>query len=112
MRFPDGSVYQGQTENGKFNGSGRMTHPNGDIYQGQWVNGVAHGYGIFCDTKGSLYEGDWYNDLQHGHGIELWDYNKIKYIGQFINGKKTGKGKFEYEGSTYDGDFLDGQFNG
>jgi hypothetical protein len=32
MRFPDGSIYQGQSENGKFNGSGRMTHPNGDIY--------------------------------------------------------------------------------
>lgn len=85
-----------------------MTHANGDIYQGQWKDGKAHGHGVFCDTKGSLYDGQWENDLQHGKGIELWDYNKIKYDGDFVEGKKTGKGRFEFEGSTYDGDFVEG----
>lgn len=60
-----------------------MTHANGDIYQGEWLNGKAHGTGVFCDNKGSLYEGQWMNDLQHGHGLELWDFNSIKYEGNF-----------------------------
>lgn len=90
IKFPDGSIYQGQTENGLFNGKGRMTHANGDIYQGQWVDGKAHGLGTFIDTKGSLYDGQWVDDLQEGKGSEIWDYNKIKYTGDFVEGKKTG----------------------
>ena len=55
-----------------------------------------------------MYVGDWANDMQSGHGVEYWDYNKIMYSGDFINGRKSGKGKFEFEGSTYTGDFEDG----
>ena len=112
IEFPDGSKYYGQTNNGEFNGTGRMVHPNGDIYQGEWKNGMAHGKGVFCDVRGSLYEGQWVSDMQHGKGVELWDFNAIKYEGQFLEGKKTGKGKFWFEGSTYQGDFVEGKFHG
>ena len=73
---------------------------------------MAHGNGTFCDTQGSLYDGEWFEDQQHGKGTEYWDYYKIKYNGDFVKGKKTGKGRFECEGSTYNGDFVDGQFHG
>lgn len=89
-----------------------MTHANGDIYQGQWKNGMAHGKGTFCDTKGSLYEGHWKEDQQHGKGIEYWDYYKIKYEGDFVEGKKTGQGTFQCEGSTYTGEFINSMFHG
>jgi hypothetical protein len=36
IKFEDGSLYEGQTTDGLFNGMGRMTHANDDIYQGQW----------------------------------------------------------------------------
>ncbi|MFM7852010.1 MAG: hypothetical protein ACKO96_08840 [Flammeovirgaceae bacterium] len=32
----------------------------------------------------------------------------MKYEGDFVKGKKSGKGKFECEGSTFTGDFEDG----
>jgi len=32
----------------------------------------------------------------------------MKYAGDFREGKKTGLGKFEFEGSFYDGEFVDG----
>ena len=108
IKFSDGSCYQGQTQNKLFNGKGRMNHSNGDIYQGEWKNGKADGFGIFVDTEGSMYEGEWINDLQNGHGVESWNNGKMKYSGDFVEGKKTGKGKFEFEGSTYEGDFVDG----
>ena len=38
--------------------------------------------------------------------------NKIVYKGDFINGLKTGSGKFEFDGNLYEGDFVDGQFHG
>lgn len=112
IQFADGSTYQGMTKNQQFNGKGRMTHANGDIYQGEWVDGKANGMGVFVDTNGSMYEGMWQDDQQHGYGTESWNYNKIKFTGEFIEGKKTGKGRFEFEGGYYEGDFVDGQFHG
>ena len=73
---------------------------------------MAHGTGTFCDTQGSLYEGMWKEDQQHGKGTEYWDYYKIKYEGDFVDGKKTGQGTFTCEGSTYSGEFIDGMFHG
>ena len=32
IKFADGSLYEGQTRDGLYNGKGRMTHINGDIY--------------------------------------------------------------------------------
>ena len=59
-----------------------------------------------------MYEGDWKNDQQHGYGVESWNYNLIKYSGDFIEGKKSGKGRFEFETGYYEGDFVDGKFQG
>ena len=42
-----------------------------------------------------MYDGDWINDQYHGLGVETWEYNKIIYSGEFFEGEKTGKGKFE-----------------
>ncbi len=108
VKFPDGSSFKGQTKSGLFNGKGRMIHANGDIYQGEWQDGKANGHGVFVDTNGSMYEGEWKEDLQDGYGTESWSYNKIKYMGDFKEGKKTGTGRFEFEGGYYEGEFLDG----
>jgi hypothetical protein len=101
-------MYQGQTKAGLFEGKGRMTHANGDIYQGEWRGGKANGLGTFVDTNGSMYKGEWLNDVYHGKGVETWNYGSIKYEGEFDEGKKTGKGRFEFDGNYYEGDFADG----
>ena len=44
--------------------------------------------------------------------METWNYNTIKYEGDFEEGQKTGKGKFEFNKNYYEGDFVDGQFHG
>ena len=112
MQFPDGSRYEGMTKNSLFHGKGRMTHSNGDIYQGEWVEGKACGKGVFIDQQGSMYEGEWKNDAYHGKGTEQWNHNTIVYTGDFVDGQKTGKGKFEFDGNMYQGDFVDGKFHG
>ena len=32
IKHADGSMYEGQTKNGLYNGRGRLTHADGDIY--------------------------------------------------------------------------------
>jgi hypothetical protein len=59
-----------------------------------------------------MYSGEWLDDQQHGFGTESWSFNKIKYTGEFLYGKKSGQGRFEFDGGFYEGDFLDGQFHG
>lgn len=112
IKFSDGNVYEGQTKNGLYNGRGRMTHVNGDIYQGFWKDGKANGYGVFIDVSGNMYKGEWVNDQQHGMGTESWNFDRIKYVGEFREGKKTGQGKFEFDGGYYEGEFEDGKFHG
>ena len=45
------------------------------------------------------------------HAYLSFGYSELlvgNLISDFVKGKKTGKGKFECEGSTYTGDFVDG----
>ena len=42
----------------------------------------------------------------------MWNKGQIVYTGDFVDGKKTGKGRFEFDGSHYEGDFVDGKFHG
>jgi len=73
-----------------------MTQANGDIYQGQWRLNMANGKGVFIDSQGSTYEGDWLDDLQHGIGHETWQEGKIKFYGEYVAGKKHGKGRYDW----------------
>lgn len=59
-----------------------------------------------------MYKGEWLNDVYHGKGCETWNYNSIKYVGDFKEGQKTGKGRFEYDNNSYEGDFVEGQLHG
>jgi hypothetical protein len=55
----------------------------------------------------------WKDDKQHGQGKEIWNNGAETYEGEFVDGKKNGKGKFSWsDGSYYEGDFVDGLFEG
>ena len=59
---------------------------------------------LFSD--GSYYEGEFKDDLYSGTGtLHLKEY---RYVGEFYNGKKQGKGKIEYfaEKKVYEGEFM------
>ncbi|MCB0288443.1 MAG: hypothetical protein KDE57_17400, partial [Calditrichaeota bacterium] len=43
--YPDGSKYDGNFSNGKFQGDGVFTFANGDVYQGSFKNNYPDGHG-------------------------------------------------------------------
>jgi len=75
------------------------------------------------ESADETYEGMFLNGKEHGHGMyKGWG---IKYIGEWLNGTKTGRGimytttSFEYKGiwyppnsSFYEGDFINGEKTG
>lgn len=60
----NGNKYDGEHQNGKFNGWGVYTTANGDKYVGQWRDGERNGPGIEYKADGSLHAaGNWSRGL-------------------------------------------------
>jgi len=95
----------------KFTGWGRESRRNGEYVEGRFVNGLVNGKGIFLNNRGDKYIGDFVDSRRHGKG-QLISAN-IKYIGEFNNNKMDGKGKIKFkEGHEYEGQFFNNQING
>ena len=42
-------------------GYGKYTWADGSVYEGNWENGAQHGYGKHTWVSGKIYEGEWRN---------------------------------------------------
>lgn len=74
---------------------------------------MANGQGVFIDNQGSTYEGQWEDDLQHGAGCETWQEGKIKFAGEYVQGRKEGQGRYDWaDGSHFEGTFVNSMFEG
>ena len=102
----------GTWRNDKFTGWGRESRRNGEYLEGKFVNGLVNGKGILVNNKGDKYIGDFVDSRKHGKG-ELISIS-VKYEGEFNNNKMDGKGKIKFlmEGHEYEGEFFNNQING
>ena len=62
LTYSDGSIYVGQTKDGKPNGQGTYTWPDGRKYVGQFNDGKVNGQGTLYDNKGKVIEKGTYRD--------------------------------------------------
>ena len=58
--WENGDVYEGEFENGKYNGYGTMKYEDGSIASGNWQKGRKHGFFTETDTEGQQNEIEWY----------------------------------------------------
>mmetsp|Transcript_32025 Transcript_32025/g.75078 ORF Transcript_32025/g.75078 Transcript_32025/m.75078 type:complete len:231 (+) Transcript_32025:51-743(+) len=71
QRWSDGRLYEGQFEDGKFSGEGKMvwiTQRGEMTYEGQYKDDVKHGRGKFTWADGRVYDGEWCQGKRHGRG--------------------------------------------
>ena len=66
--FTNGNIYEGEYKDGKFNGSGKKMYANGNVYQGNYKDGKLNGYGKFIWANGGVYEGEYKDGKKHGRG--------------------------------------------
>jgi hypothetical protein len=134
ITYDDGSIYTGYTLDGVKHGRGRLVTKNG-VYDGDFTNDHFTGKGTF-ENDDSLFEGDfvagklngqgshtkknedykysgqWKDGIKHGHCEELMP-DKSFFIGNYVNGKRCGKGKYHLSnGNIYDGEFRDDKLEG
>ncbi|MCO1335370.1 hypothetical protein MO867_13610 [Microbulbifer sp. OS29] len=103
--LPDGSVYQGDLQEGLFHGRGQLRWPDGSHYRGEFREGRMVGKGVLAKTDGCLYEGEFLNGEPHGNGRYTCD--EIEWVGEFLAGK-IHQGVLNWSGGeTYNGEFLD-----
>lgn len=140
VKFPSGNEYKGEWENDKPNGFGIMTFDNQDLYEGGWKDGLMHGKGKYSfydekhDSYSSYYEGDFVQGKYEGLGHMVFA-DHSSYIGQWQAGVRCGEGLATFttgnvfhglwqqdkmlrgvyslkSGDKYDGEIVEGKFNG
>jgi hypothetical protein len=95
----------GMWKNDKFSGWGRESRSNGDVFEGRYENGLLNGKGIFLNSKRVKYIGDFRNTRRWGKGELTTD--KFLYQGDFYNNQLHGKGRIKFfrDGIEYKGSF-------
>lgn len=105
-------VLIGQWKNDQFSGWGRESRCNGDVFEGRYENGLLNGKGIFLNEKKCKYIGDFKNTRRWGKGEITTD--KLHYEGDFVNNQMHGQGRIKFlrDGSEYQGTFKNDEIEG
>ena len=86
--YPDGSVYEGESDAGVRSGKGKMewnnipgvSPPSAFVkYIGEWWKDIPHGRGIMYYADGSVYDGTWSNGTRQGNGVCHWDTTDMQH---------------------------------
>ena len=88
VQYQKGDVYNGNWQNDKYNGYGKLTCAGGVIYVGQFKDFLRHGHGKQILSDGSIYEGGWKEDKRHGNGKLIFSDGGV-YEGEWKDGKKS-----------------------
>jgi len=111
--FPSGEIIEGDYNEGDLV-KGKKTYANGNVYEGDFVDWSPHGKGKMTLKNGNVYEGDYVyfkdknTSQMHGKGKMTWANPKVckEFEGNYVNGKKNGKGKYLLtDGRIFEGDF-------
>ena len=105
-------VLMGMWKNDKFSGWGRESRSNGDVFEGRYENGLLNGKGIFLNENKCKYVGDFINTRRWGKGDLTTD--RVHYEGDFYNDKIHGNGRIKFlrDGIEYMGTFKNDQIDG
>lgn len=96
VRYQDQSIYEGELQNGKRKGSGRIEYIQGGIYIGLWENDQRTGQGTIIHSEFG-YEGNFFSDSTEGPGVlifrEVFEDIKLKMNEKKIRYSKILKNK-------------------
>lgn len=109
-----GIIYNGEMQDGKFCGEGKLFDKNGRIeYAGEFKENLPNGSGVLYREDGSFISGEFLNGQIKGEAIHRLNDGKILYKGEFKDGLYNGKGTvYNSDGSFYSAKFKAGQENG
>ena len=109
--YTNGSVYQGDVKNGSFEGRGTLRYAGGTVYEGTFQNHQFHGRGCIRFADGAAYEGDFQQGKRQGNGRYVFASGTV-YEGEFRNGEPCGCGIYLFSnGDRYEGEVQNGKLH-
>ena len=69
LSLPNGTIYEGNWEDGKLSGKVFLRFSNGDKYFGRIKDGKPDGTGTFTWTSGKSYQGKWTEGMYFENGV-------------------------------------------
>jgi hypothetical protein len=88
-KLQDGGKYEGEHQNGDFNGQGTAIWASGEKYVGEWKDSKRHeqGTNIYAgEFAGDKYVGEFKDNERHGQGTYTFADGRVKK-GTWENGK-------------------------
>ena len=114
----DSFTWTGGCKDGFLEGSGlfEWISPNGapaGKYEGSIMGGKFHGKGRLTYTDGAVYEGDFIDGKRTGKGVFIWAEDGQRYEGEFVDGKRHGYGVMKFsDGRVHQGRFDNNRYVG
>ena len=85
---------------------------NGDMFEGEVQDDMFNGQGRYYYNNGDKYIGDFVDNTKEGKGVLMFSDNDL-YNGDFKDNKFNGKGTYYYkDGSRYQGDWVNNKKEG
>lgn len=107
----DHLAYHGEVNaNLQYHGLGVSYEPNGSIYNGEWNEGKKHGEGYLQFIDGALFAGTFVNNSINGVGKLVTKTSA--YYGTFKDGKKDGKAVEFFSDCAVEGTWVDNAAEG
>jgi len=88
--------YEGQWQNDKKHGVGKLIHDGVVVYDGEWQDNQFDGIGKRVFLDGSEYIGQFNKNERHGYGVMRWK-DGAQYVGEFKKDLFSGKGYTIYQ---------------
>ena len=104
--------FEGEYKNGeKWNGKGYNENKK-IIYE--LINGSGNIKKFDLDHCILIYEGEYLNGKKNGKGKSYWSHGQLCYEGEYLDDKRHGKGKSYYPNGVllYEGEYLDDKRHG
>jgi len=103
-------MYIGYLNHGVREGYGTLSWNDGSRYSGLFHNDMKQGEGTMFYSNGDIFIGEWEEEKKTGDsGTYMFAESTGKYTGSFSNGVQSGAGQYSTDGTSFSGQYLEGQ---
>ena len=104
--WPDGSVYEGDSKDGRRHGKGTNTYADGEVFVGEYKDGKKNGKGTYTYASGAVFVGEYKDDKMNGKGTYTFADGAV-FVGEYEDDKMHGTGTYTFKNGAVEVGFYE-----